>query len=114
MNKKGRDWDELLGQVLMAYRTTPHLSTEEAPFYLVYGRNVCLPTALNFNAPAVHYPVVATEYANELAVELKRARAAAKNNIQRSQREQKKYYDRSFKEFDLQVEDLVLLRFNPV
>ena len=113
LNKKGYDWDELLESVLMAYHTTPHSSTGEAPFYLVYGRDARLPTALNFNAPAVHYTTIATEYAKELAVRLKRARATAKDNIQRSQRDQKKYYDRNSKEFDLQVGNLVLLKVQP-
>ena len=30
VSKKGRDWDEMLGPVLLVYRTTPHSSTGEA------------------------------------------------------------------------------------
>ena len=103
VTQKGRDWDELLGPVLLAYRTTPHSSTGEAPFYLVHGRDACLPTVLDFNAPTVRYPIVATEYAKELSLQLKKARAVAKENIERSQKEQKKYYDRRSKECELQI-----------
>lgn len=113
VGQKGRDWDELLGSVLLAYRTTPHSSTGEAPFYLVYGRDARLPTVLDFNVPAETYPIVATEYAKELSLELKRARKAAKDNIEKSQREQKKQYDRRSKECDLQVGDLVMLKVQP-
>jgi len=68
--KGGRDWEELLGPVLLAYRTTPHSSFGETPFVLVYGRDVRLPTALNFRVPTVQYPIVATEYAKELCQDL--------------------------------------------
>ena len=110
VGQKGRDWDELLGPVLLAYRTTPHSSTGEAPFYLVYGRDANLPTALDFKTPAVKYPIVATDYGKELSLELKRARQAAKVNIQRAQKDQKKYYDQNCKNCELKVGDLVMLK----
>ena len=113
VSKKGRNWDEMLGPVLLAYRTTPHSSTGEAPFYLVYGRDARLPTALDFNAPTVKYPIVATAYAQELSKELQRARAIAKSNIQKAQKEQKKHYDRKSKECELEVGDLVKLKVQP-
>ena len=37
VSKGGCDWDQLLGPVLFAYRTTPHASTKMSPFYLMYG-----------------------------------------------------------------------------
>ena len=51
VNKKGSDWDTKLGPVLMAYRTTPQPSTGVSPFYLLYGRDAKLPSALNFYVP---------------------------------------------------------------
>ena len=30
---KGRDWDQVLGPLLFAYRTMPHSSTGETPFF---------------------------------------------------------------------------------
>ena len=68
---------------------------------------------LVFNAPTVRYPIVATEYAKELSLELKKARAVAKGNIERSLKEQKKYYDRRSKECELQIGDLVMLKVQP-
>jgi len=35
VSKSGKDWDKKLGPVLFAYRTTPHSSSGETPFYLV-------------------------------------------------------------------------------
>jgi len=37
--KGGKDWDELLGPVLFAYRTAPYSSTGKTPFSLLYGRS---------------------------------------------------------------------------
>ena len=33
------DWDDFLPYVLFAYRTTPHSTLKQTPFYLLYGRN---------------------------------------------------------------------------
>ena len=113
VGQKGRDWDELLGPVLLAYRTTPHSSTGEALFYLVYGRDAHLPTVLDFKTPTVRYPIVATEFGKELSLELKRARQVAKANIQRAQKDQKKYYDQNCKNCELKIGDLVMLKVQP-
>ena len=77
----GHNCDSLVGPILFAYRTTPHTSGL-SPFYLLYGRNPQLPMSLDFSLPVVKYPVVESEYAKELAKELKQARALAQN-IQR-------------------------------
>ena len=36
VEKKGKNWDKLLGPVLLAYRTSPHSSSGETPFFLMY------------------------------------------------------------------------------
>jgi hypothetical protein len=38
-NANQKDWDEYLPYVLLAYRTTPHHTLKQSPFYLLYGRN---------------------------------------------------------------------------
>ena len=50
VSKGGSDWDTLLGPVLFAYRTTPHTSSGESPFYLVYGRDARIPSSVSFSA----------------------------------------------------------------
>ena len=42
--KNGRDWDVQLPYVLFAYCTSPHESTGESPFFLMYRRDPVLPT----------------------------------------------------------------------
>ena len=52
VENKGHDWDRLLGPVLFSYRTTPHSSTNETLFFLLYGRDAKLQSTLDFTLPA--------------------------------------------------------------
>ena len=58
----GRNWDIYLPQLLFAYRTKPHESTGESPFYLLYGRDARLPTATAFAQPMSPYLVDVDDY----------------------------------------------------
>ena len=58
VNKKGQNWDKMLGAMLLAYRATPHTSTGMSPFFLVYGRTPCLPIAMDFMNPMPRFPVM--------------------------------------------------------
>ena len=74
---------------LLAYRTAPQVSTGQSPFFLLYGRDAQLPTALDFFAPTIPCPAIETDYAQELFQELKRARELARKSIQKAQGKQK-------------------------
>ena len=37
------NWNKYINQVLTSYHVTPHLTTAEIPFFLVYGRDPNLP-----------------------------------------------------------------------
>ena len=113
VSKSGKDWDKKLGPVLFAYRTMPHSSSVETPFYLVNRRDPNLPSTLSFSVPQVKYPVIETEFRKELAKELKYARELARKNIQSAQRAQKQHYDRGVKDVELQVGDFVMLKVEP-
>ena len=82
VENKGRDWDRLLGPVLFSYRTTPHSSTNETPFFLLYGRDAKLPSALDFYSPRPRTPIIYSEYGKTLFQELKQIRDKAKKSIQ--------------------------------
>ena len=111
VNNKGRNWDKLLG-VLFAYRSTPHQSTGETTFYLLYGRKPNLPTGLDLTVPRPQFPVVESDYALALEKELK-IRSVTKKNVEAAQRRQKKYYDKAAKDNGLTVGDLVMLKVQP-
>ena len=40
VSNKGRNWDKLLGGVLFAYRSTPHQSTGQTPFYYMVDSQI--------------------------------------------------------------------------
>ena len=44
VQRYGKSWDECLPYVLFAYRICPQESTKQSPFYLLYGRQVKLPS----------------------------------------------------------------------
>ena len=113
VSRGGRDWDDLLGPVLFAYRTAPHSSTGETPFSLVYGRDARVPTNLDFYQPVQKMPVVESEFARELFEDLKYARKLAQQNIKKAQKQQKDSYDRATKEPTIKVNDLVMLKVEP-
>ncbi|XP_075099488.1 uncharacterized protein LOC142176258 [Nicotiana tabacum] len=57
MNKKLENakglWQEILPEVLWAYRTTPKTSTGETPYSLVYGTDAVIP--FEFGEPSLIY-----------------------------------------------------------
>jgi len=110
VSKNGRDWDELLGPILFAYRTAPQASSGETPFSLVYGRDARVPTSLDFYVPPPHFPVIETDYARELFKEVKQARQLAQKVIKQAQKDQ---YDKTAKETNIQEGDIVMLKVEP-
>ena len=98
VEKNGKNWDELLDLVLMAYRTTPHASTGESPFFLLYGRDARIPSVLDFYSPRLKLLTLESKYGRELFCELKRIRNLAKQKINRAQHSQKSQYDKGSKE----------------
>jgi len=113
VTRGGKDWDELLGPVLFAYRTVPHSSTGETPFSLLYGRDPRVPTSMNFYQPAKSLPVEESHYAKELFKELKHARQLAQKCIVKAQHSQKCHYDKRSKNSTIKSADLVMMKVEP-
>jgi len=77
VSQNQNDWDDYLPYVLLAYRTTPHHTLKQTPFYLLYGRNARFP----FDSLIDHRPlddmemsIGTADYANQLIQKLKVAR----------------------------------------
>jgi hypothetical protein len=43
VRKDAKNWDKYVPYAVMAYRATPHTSTNYSPYYLVYGIDLRLP-----------------------------------------------------------------------
>ena len=111
---RGKNWDRLLCPVLLAYRTIPHSSSGETPFFLMYGRDCQLPTGLDFYVPTVRAPTIESDYTRELFAELKVARQLAKQNIGKAQVAQKTIYDKdACNNIQIKEGDLVMLKVEP-
>ena len=113
VSKGGHNWDTLLGPVLFAYRTTPHSSTGESPFYLVYGRDARIPSSVSFTPPLTKYHTLETEYGRSLFQELQSARSIAQRSIGEAQQKQKKNYDKSVTDSHLREGDPCMLKVEP-
>ena len=91
VDKKGR------GPVLMTYRTNTQTSTGESLFYLLYGRDAKVPSALDFYVPRQPAVTTESEYGRELFQELKRIREIARQHIKKAQSSQKEQYEKHSK-----------------
>jgi hypothetical protein len=54
--KAGASWTENLYQVIWSYRTTPHSTTRETPFRMVYGSGAVIPVEIGQPSWRVMYP----------------------------------------------------------
>ena len=65
-NSHQNDWDVYLPYVLLAYRTTPHHTLKETPFYMLYGRNARFPFDSLLPIPPLDDPTMQLEAADYL------------------------------------------------
>ena len=108
-----RDWDEFVPFVIFAYRSAPHESTGESPFYLMYGRDANLPFDDILKPMQVNY-ALGENYKEEMAARLHKAFAKARQNLMKAAEKRKYYYDQKAASTDIGVGDLVLIHFPKV
>jgi len=113
VTKGSKNWDELLGPLLFAYRTACHSSTGKTPFSLLYGRDPRVPTGMDFYQPVIPLPAEESQYAKELFKELKQAKQLAQKCIIKAQHSQKQFYDKKSKETPIRGADLVMMKVEP-
>jgi len=105
----GMDWDRHLQHLLFAYRTRPHDSTNEAPFFMIYGRDARLPTEAALSTPPTLQMLDVGDYKTELVTGLTHCWDIAHKSITKAQARQKKYYDQHTKTPTLKVGDRVMV-----
>lgn len=84
-------------------------STKESPFFLVYGRDPRLPTAMSLEQSIPTYPVDVEDYRTELLTTLRKTRELAMESIRKAQDKQRRFYDQHSTNPTLQVGDRVMV-----
>ena len=105
----GMDWDKYLHHLLFAYRTKPHESTGESPFYLLYGRDARIPTEGALYASPTLHMLDAADYRTELVTGLSTAWDLARTCIAKAQKKQKLQYDKHSKPPTYRLGDRVMV-----
>ena len=93
VNSRQTDWDTLLPSVLFAYRVSPHISTGDSPFYLLFGREprLALDVAL---LPPMELSNSVEEHRRRIVSQIETAQSIARNNIALAKQNMKAQYDK--------------------
>lgn len=105
-----RDWCACLPQVLYAYNTTPHQSTGESPFYLMFGQEPRLP--IDFLLGQVNDPVAGDphEWILEHQTRLQLAFEGTKERLRAAAHRRKTQHDEHVHDEPLREGQLILVR----
>lgn len=90
-----KDWDQHLPMILFAYRVSPHASTHESPFYLLYGREPRLPIDTALLLPSTDLSTSVTEHRARIVRNLADAQQIIASNTQLAQQRMKEQYDKT-------------------
>ena len=107
---KKRDWSTCLPQVVFSYNTTPHKSTGESPFFLMFGQDPLLP--VDFLLGRIPAPEAGTvqDWIVEHQTRLRLAFEGATKHLQDAAQRRKARHDQRVKDAPLQDGQLVYLR----
>ncbi|XP_064619493.1 uncharacterized protein LOC135482939 [Lineus longissimus] len=106
------DWNVMLPIFLMAYRSSVHNSTGETPHYMLTSREMKLPMNLLYTKPAETQTSVPS-YIRQLEDRFQKAYSIARNNLQLSQRIQKKQYETSIPKYQSLIAGDYVWYYNP-
>ena len=105
VDRKQKDWDDLLPYLCLAYNTSVHSSTGSTPYFLLYGREATLPVDIAMDW------IPEAQLNQGIFEKMEMARNLAKENLIRTQEYQKKVYDeRHGTENKFEIGELVLVR----
>ena len=104
-----KEWDEWRPYVLFAYRTTLQASTDESPFFLLYGRVPQLPSDVILSPPMTQNLVHLDDYKTTMMREMSVAWNLAREMIGKAQKRQKHQHDTHSRNAEFQVEERVFV-----
>ena len=105
-----RDWISCLPQVVFCYNSTPHQSTGESPYFLLFGQDPKLP--VDFLLGGVAEPMAGTvsDWVVEHKTRLHLAREGARERLATAAEQREKYHAHRVKDVSLQEGQLVYVR----
>jgi hypothetical protein len=112
IGKNDRNFDEFLPFATFCYNTATHSTTNESPFFLMFGRDpiFCVDQIID---PRVRPPIGFTEegdFKRRLVISLRLAWEAADEATKKAQLRGKQQYDKRTRELPIQEGDRVLFR----
>ena len=90
-----KDWDRHIPMILFAYRVSPHASTGESPFFLLYGREPRLPLDAALLMPDSQLSPSVVEHRARIIENLENAQRIVSSNTQLAQLKMKEHYDKT-------------------
>jgi transposase InsO family protein len=111
LGDKQQEWDKHLAAVGMSIRASVHQGTGFTPNFLVFGREVTMPSDILFNLPSIHQPhSPPAQYAMRTIERLKDAFHIVRENLKVTQCKQKRQYDKRVESRTYHVGDIVYKR----
>ena len=107
MDDPDADWECLLPLVMLAYNTIIHQSTQTSPFFLTFLHDPNLPYFDLDNEQPVYGEDWATTTFQRAKIAFKRAR----DNMQKVQKIEEKYYNPGTKRMPFKVQETVCVKF---
>ena len=114
VSQNQRNWDKCIPYVLFAYNTAIQESTQDSPYFLLYGHDARLPIQAALSAIKSPYQVDTSDYRLELVHKLTHAWNCASQCIETAQNRQKHYHDRKIHLPTYYAGDLVLRKIPAV
>uniref|UniRef100_A0A674PMZ3 Gypsy retrotransposon integrase-like protein 1 n=1 Tax=Takifugu rubripes TaxID=31033 RepID=A0A674PMZ3_TAKRU len=105
-----RDWASCLPQLLFGYNTTPHQSTGESPFYLMFGQEPLLPIDFLLGRVPDPIPGEVQDWVVEHRARLRVAFEGAREKLVMAASKRKERHDLFVRDAPLPVGQLVYLR----
>lgn len=113
VNSNMNNWDNFIGLLLAAYRSTVHPATGFTPNMMMFGREVILPNQIIYPLPDQKHNKNPEDYVGELRAKLENIYKVARENLKEYATRQKKDYDTRISENRYTLGQLVY-RFNDV
>ena len=104
-----KEWNDQLPYVLMAYRATLQASTNESPFFLLYGRDLKLPSETILSVPT-RKVVKMDDYKSLMIQEMDAAWDLAQKAVTKVQNGKKHHHDKKAKNTNLKIGERVFVQ----